>query len=442
VPSKLLKKAFSLDNLERSWRVIHENGRSSLSDDVRNEIEKFSEDASANLRRLQRRLATNRFAFAAAKGVTIEKRDASGKPSGRFRPIVCAPVESRIVQRALLNVLLEVPALKPFIETAYSFGGLRKKAQDQSRTAQSLSGVPAAINSVLRSIEAGSRFFIVADIAAFFTKIPKPAVRAIVSDAVSDDEFMSFFDKAIAVELANMAQLRERADAFPIEAIGVAQGNSLSPLLGNILLHDFDAALNAGDCSCFRYIDDFIITAPSAGAANARLKRARALLDAFGMQLSVEKTAQGAVRLQDGIEFLGIQICPGFVRPTGKAQLKLLSKVDAVLERGRQALLGVRKGQHVHQSDSFLETMRRVSGTVDGWGKHYWFCNDRQVLKALDLKIWKKVLAYMGCYSQIRNEVGDTAKPALLGLAELATTSRAPFVFPALRVAKDVECST
>ena len=76
------------------------------------------------------------------------------------------------------------------------------------------------------------------------------------------------FREAIDVELSNMAQLRDKAVDFPIENIGVAQGNSLSPLLGNIILADFDRVMNEGDCRCVRYIDDFIILAPSKKAAS------------------------------------------------------------------------------------------------------------------------------------------------------------------------------
>lgn len=81
---------------------------------------------------------------------------------------------------------------------------------------------------------------------------------------MEDQEFLELFTKAIAVELANMAQLREHAKAFPIEDIGVAQGNSLSPLLGNLFLYDFDQEFNKRPAvRCIRYIDDFIILAPS-----------------------------------------------------------------------------------------------------------------------------------------------------------------------------------
>ena len=117
---------------------------------------------------------------------------------------------------------------------------------------------------MLDAIGDGCRYVIRSDIAKFFTCIPKSKVTQIVSSAVQDQEFVGLFEQAIAVELENMAQLRERAKAFPIEDIGVAQGNSLSPLLGNLFLYDFDQEFNKRPgVRCIRYIDDFIILAPS-----------------------------------------------------------------------------------------------------------------------------------------------------------------------------------
>jgi retron-type reverse transcriptase len=318
VESKLLKQVNRLANLEQSWRVIYANGRFSKSEDVRNEIQRFAKDSSSNIRRLQRRLSRGEFRFQPAKGVPIPKLDARGKPTGRFRPIVLAPVESRIVQRAILNVLLEIPALQRFAKTPLSVGGLRR---DRSDVALELpkhevpSAVPAAIQAALGAIRAGAKFSATADIASFFTKIPKPHVIGIISDAVDDADFTSFVEDAVAVELSNLASLRDKAEAFPIEDIGVAQGNSLSPLLGNLILADFDREMNDGDCACIRYIDDFLILATSEKAGNARLKKATRLLEKLGMSLSPEKSSKGVRPLNDGIEFLGIQICPGVHPP-------------------------------------------------------------------------------------------------------------------------------
>jgi retron-type reverse transcriptase len=80
-----------------------------------------------------------------------------------------------------------------------------------------------------------------------------------------------------------MTQLREYANAFPIEDIGVAQGNSLSRLLGNLFLYEFDLELNKRpDVRCIRYIDDFIILAVSKEIAESAFAKAVQMLEKLG----------------------------------------------------------------------------------------------------------------------------------------------------------------
>ncbi|GGE06161.1 hypothetical protein GCM10011529_10680 [Polymorphobacter glacialis] len=198
---------------------------------------------------------------------------------------------------------------------------------------------------------------------------------------------MNFFDKAITVELSNIIRLRELADIFPREDIGVAQGNSLSPLLGNILLFEFDRILNEGDCSCIRYIDDFIILAPSEKAANARMRKAIQLLDAHGMTLAPEKSSETGVSIEKGFEFLGISIVPGLIRPTTKKQEKFLASIDAIILDSERALIGLRNSSEIDPKLSLIATLKRLDGTIGGWGKHYWFCNDITSFRAIDDKL-------------------------------------------------------
>ena len=264
----LLKEVRSLRLLDAAWRVVRTNGLSSKSESARKEIQVFADDAAHNLRSLQSRLRCNSYKFRPARGVPIKK---PGKKT--IRPLVITDVESRIVQRAILDVLLSVQALQPYFRNPHSFGGIKRGKED------TLAAVPAAIEAVLEAIKAGACYTACADISSFFTRISKDAVTNIVADAVRAEDFMALFRQAIHVELANLATLRYKKQ-FPTEDLGVAQGNALSPLLGNIILANFDRQMNEGDCRCIRYIDDFIILGPSAAAVMARLRRARTILKA------------------------------------------------------------------------------------------------------------------------------------------------------------------
>lgn len=434
MPSDLIKAVNKLDNLERAWRVIQQNGRTSKSEHVRLELERFAEDAPHNLRSLMGRLVRRSFKFPKSKGVPIPKLDDKGTPTGKFRPIVLAPVESRIVQRAILNVLVEVEALKPYAKTPYSFGGMRSSRQrgDEAR-ADELSAVPAAIQAVLSEIENGARFIASADIRSFFTRISKDHVLRVIGSAVSDDEFLAFLRTAMDVELENLSQLREKAADFPIEELGVAQGNSLSPLLGNIALAHFDEAMNEGDCRCIRYIDDFIIMAPTQKAANARLRKAQVLLGELGMQLSPEKSSKGGTPITDGFDFLGITICPGIIRPSSKARRRFIESICTAFADSEKAMIGLKSGKGIERERSLIGTLKRVDGMIDGWGKHYWFCNDGQSLRSLDNQIGDCVRSFLGTYRAVREEISPSLRTSLLGLSELAQIKREPFTYPSMR---------
>jgi hypothetical protein len=295
---------------------------------------------------------------------------------------------------------------------------------------QSLSAVPAAIASVLDEIGAGAKFVMSADISGFFTRISKSAVTSIISEATGDPEFVQFFEKAIHVELANMTELRELGAKFPIEDIGVAQGNSLSPLLGNILLNDFDHQMNAGDCRCKRYIDDFIVLAPNAAAAASRMRLAQRLLSTFGMELSASKTSKDPISIDEGFEFLGIQFANGFVRPSPKAQNKLFQNVEGELKKSVQAFHVCRTDAPFDRSLSFIATLKRIDGIVRGWGKHYYFCNDADLFARIDARLDDLLRSYIGNYAGSRQRTSLDRQRSLLGVERLIDMERRPFRWP------------
>ncbi len=428
VGSPLLKEVRSRPSLERAWRVIEDNGRFSKSETVRSEIETFREKAFGKLRSLGDRLRRGTFRFPPARAVPIPKGDK--KDRGNFRPIVLATVEARIVQRSILGVLTDVADLKPYFRNPNSFGGIRKAE------GQDLAAVPAAIQEVLSAIGAGAAYVSCADISGFFTRISKSAVTGIIADVVRDDDFMALLTDAVRVELGNMAELRERADKFPIHDIGVAQGNSLSPLLGNVILHDFDRIMNEGDCRCIRYIDDFIVLAPTRRAAASRMRVAARHLAGLGMSLSAEKTHAEPRGIADGFEFLGIELRNGLLRPTAQAQQRLMTLLGETLGESTAAFRARRKGMPLQKAQSLLGTLRRVDGAIQGWGRHYRFCNDEKTFAALDAAVSRMIKGYLGAYAGEREGAGDDDRRALLGIETLSGMQRSPFPWPATRSAR------
>jgi retron-type reverse transcriptase len=402
----LLQTVRQIGTLGRAWRVIYENGRSSQSRQTRREIGEFANDAEARLTKIQRQLSRNAFRFAPVMGLEILKKN-----NGGIRPLVIAPIESRVVQRAIHDVLLTLPVIRSRAETPYSFGGVRKQ-QGKERGA-----VPAAIEAVMEAIGGGAFYVIRSDISSFFTKISKPTVTKIVMQATEDSQFVELFEKAIAVELANLADLRSRGSAFPIHEIGVAQGSSLSPLLGNLLLADFDHEMNSDGCRCLRYIDDFLILAPDRTRAEAQFSKARALLAQHGMEVN-DKTCRSDVHR--GFTFLGVEVMNGSVRPSRESRSRLIANVSETLKDGASALRAFRKTRRIDSDHALVRILHEVRGTLFGWGHHYSFCNETNVLQQMDFVIRNKVREYLGLYSNVLRSTDDEAgKMRILGVPVL-----------------------
>jgi retron-type reverse transcriptase len=410
----LLEQVREIDTLGRAWRVICENGRSSHSIDTKREIEEFAQSAERRLTKIQRQLNRGAFRFRPAIGVAVPKK---GKSS--IRPLVIAPIESRIVQRAIHDVLLNVPAIRRYAENPYSFGGVRKR----DRTVAS---VKAAIQAVLEAIRGGATYAIRSDISAFFTKIPKSTVTSIVSSATNEPEFVELFSQAITVELENLASLRERAADFPIHEIGVAQGNSLSPLLGNLLLYDFDQKMNADSCRCIRYVDDFIVLAPSRRVAREQFSYGLKLLSQHGLEVSSDREKSFRGDTAQGFGFLGIELHNGAIRPNKESRKRVLDRISAVIEDGIQAH---RKSGKIDQRCSLIRILYEVSGIVAGWGHHYSFCNEKHIFYQLDCEVDQLLRRYLGSYADARQQSDSRSRRRLLGVPLLEELVSHPFVW-------------
>ena len=334
-----------------------------------------------------------------------------------------APIESRIVQRAVHDVLMRVPSIRRYAENPYSFGGVKK------RSGNDLGAVPAAIQAVLDAIRDGATYVIRSDISAFFTRIPKPTVTALVAEATREQAFLDLFERAIAVELENLSSLRERLSVFPIYEIGVAQGNSLSPLLGNLLLYDFDREMNSGACRCLRYIDDFIVLAPDRQTAERQFSHGLSLLLRHGLEVSTEKTLRA--NPSQGFEFLGIRLANGTIGPSKGSRRRLLANVSDVLKVGARALRSHRKTGALAPSFSLIRTPYEASSIVQAWGSHYFFCKEKNILRQLDEHLDIMLRQYLGVYRDARDTADRKGRRQLIGVPLLEGLASRPFIWQA-----------
>lgn len=411
----LYSQVRDIKNLRKAWGRVRHNATSSQSNSIKQQAFEFDTEIDKHLSRIQTQLRTKKYKFKPAIGIAKED-----KP-GKKRPIVIACIEDRIVQRAILQTLQSIPSLKSLIETPTSCGGIQERSVRYA--------VTMAHNKVLEN----GTYFIRSDIQGLFTKIPKDIVLNEIKKHSPDDDFNELLRNSIEVILSNTNELGRDFKLFPTTDIGVAQGSCLSPLLGNILLHEFDKALNSEDVLCLRYIDDFLLLGPSRKAVTAKLKKGNKILKELGLeaydpQHNTDKAAHG--ESSKGIIFLGCDIRPNSITPMKASRNRLLEKVKVRLNRSKISLR-TNPLKCPLKEQSFVESLANVSHIVKAWGNQYQFCNNEQVLTQLDEKISHEIKEYISFYTDQARKFESTdslARRRLLGVHSLVDSKKDPIV--------------
>lgn len=401
--------------MRRAWQKVYENGIKSKSEQTQKDVRNFANKSDRNLDRIYRKLLRKEWEFEPALGIFT--RSHSGK---KQRPLVVSPIENRIIQRSILDVLQKVPAIKAYYEIESSFGGIEGKS------------VRAALEKVYLCIKNGACYYIRSDIKDFFTNIPKDIVLSIIAKHISDRDFNTLLLKATKVELRNLHELKESAKAFPLYEIGVAQGCCLSPLIGNILLHDFDIEMNDRGISCIRYIDDFIMLGDNLSHLNRAFKNAKRLLGALGLEVhdpDVNKGKADLGNIKNGFNFLGCIYTPGLLRPNSESCNRLLTHIDTVL---KDSITMMREPKKLYDKrKSLIRTLIDVDNILMGWGNQYSFCNNEQVFKHIDSEVDKKIQNYLGHYAKIKNALKNEIeknRKRLLGIFIIEENKSDPII--------------
>lgn len=373
-PSNLYDKVRRRESLWAAWRVINDNATKSRSASTHSEAKEFAANLVSNLERIGRQLARKRFVFAPQKGVLISKKGGKSK-----RPVVIAPIQARVVQRAILDVVQRIPRVKSQLTAGFNFGGV---PGDQF-------GVPNAIAKVHRTIQQPG-FFIRTDIKSFFRHVPRDRAIRCVLEHVRDRAFRELFEQAVTTEIEDAASWGADLQLFPIHDEGVAQGSCLSPLLCNLLLADFDAQMNARNVVTIRYIDDFLILASNRAIAYRAFESAiqhlrRLGLDAYDPRTGEDSDKADEGQTAQGIPFLGCEIRPRSVRPSRTKCRQLIKRLREIFDESTKALRDPKLATSRHLTTA--ETLDRTSKVIRGWANTMAFCTDDRLMSAVDLEI-------------------------------------------------------
>jgi retron-type reverse transcriptase len=411
----LLLEVRRRSNLRSAWQVVRSNGLSSNSGrKTKSEIAEFDRQADRSLETLYRGLQRRQYSFHPAVGWAQPRE---GKAP---RPVVIACVSDRIVQRAILQVIQEQPLVRSYVKHSASFGGLAGI------------GIRDALQRVADSIREGKVWVVRSDIEGFFTKIPRATVVRVIGSLVPDRMFIEFFAQGMETELSNMAELCDSVELFPILDTGVAQGCCLSPLAGNVLLHEFDEQMNRNGVTCLRFIDDFLILARTNQEVRRAFSHAQKLLKKFKMRAYLpdeSKTKAHLGHANNGFDFLGCRIATGTILPSKKSIKKLMERISQIADAGIQSMAAVAVRGRMKRSDGLVPALREIDDTVRGWADSYRFCGDQPVFRSVDRDVDQIVSRLVRKYLVATEQANALLRRRLLGVHVIQDTKFDPIIW-------------
>lgn len=372
-PSPMYAQLLDPNRLWNAWRVIDDSARRSKARDTKAEAEKFKGQLTKNLERLRGQLRRKTFRFGLARGVLIEKDD------GSKRPLVVAPIVSRVVQRAILDVLNEVPRIQAIHGAGHNFGGVPGEGY----------GVPGAVKMVKAHAQTHQHFFRT-DIRSFFRKVNREQALAALLEGIGDKDFCALVRMAVNVELNDTARYGDDITLFPLLESGVAQGSCLSPLLCNVLLHDFDVEMQGRGIVTIRYIDDFIVLGPSAAKASAAFNSGLAKLKAMGLECYDPRNPEHRDKAETGVlslgaEFLGCHVSTAAIRPSDENRANLMKKLEGLKEESLRHATNPAQAQR--KGVTYLDALNKMSLTLQGWSNTFGFSTDARLMRDIDRQV-------------------------------------------------------
>lgn len=280
-------------------------------------VERVALDPAAWIRPLAQALASGRYRPGAARVVEVTKKN------GGIRRLVILPLLDRVVQQALL--LLLVPRFDPrFSPASYGYRPGRSARQAQ-----------AAVEQALRK---GRVWVVDADVSTFFDSVPHALLFERLAQWLPDVRLRHLVELCVSASSPTPA-----GPLGHLPGRGLAQGAPLSPLLANLYLHPFDEALLGMGHTLVRYADDFVILCATREQAEQALSCAQRLLGALELRLNPEKTR--IVHRDEGFDFLGFTFDREGKRPSRRALQGLEERLAGTPdEASRQRVLAGWRG--------------------------------------------------------------------------------------------------
>src|SRR5882724_2949656 len=332
------------------------------------------------------------------------------KANGKLRPLGIPSLRDRIVQRAMLM------AMEPIWESDFH------RASYGFRPARSVHHAIRTVKLQLQESDderTAGRWVIEGDLASYFDTVHHRLLLKGVRKRIADQRFLALLWKFIKAGCVDRGLFRAASE-------GVPQGGVISPLLSNIMLHEFDEWMEANylskkvrkdrwawnfgilkrrpialrenrqwkpAVSYCRYADDFVVVVKGTKAHAQAVREAcqTFLEDKLKLTLNMEKTH--ITHVNDGFVFLGHRI----IRKRGpRGSMRPVTSIPWAKYRGfAQKLV---KELSSNYSVNKIDMVERLNRKLAGWANFYQFTDyTATVFGRLDRVIFWKLGHWLAC---------------------------------------------
>lgn len=322
-PTRILSQS----RLRAAWHQSRDSTNKSAAPGTdRMRASTFAANLQSNIESLSSQLKTE-YSFSSLRPFLVPK------PGNKKDRVICIPtVKDRLIQRTLANYLHSVRKLP--IYNSSSFGFLPD------------TGTKDALREVMK-LRRDFQFVFETDITAFFDTVDRRYLRHRIERVLRNHSAVPLL---VAIANSEIKYDRKCNRSF-LESlgirngIGIRQGMPLSPTLANLVLSEFDAAVEKRNIRMVRYADDVVVFAHSQEAAMDAGQFIKEQLISIGH--SIPDIEQGGktqlVRKFEPLEFLGREVVfsernGDFIQRVSKSKIKKMKEKIVELSDVEQAV--------------------------------------------------------------------------------------------------------
>lgn len=265
---KWIERILQPDNLRAAWEEVQ--GKKGAPGIDRVSLKRWARSWEERLIELANEVRANAYRSRRLRQFTIPKKD------GTPRLISILTITDRVLQRAVLRVV-DDRFDHSFMDCSYGYRPGR--------------GVRDAVPAIIAHRQAGRQWVVDADIDNCFPSLKHHLMLRYFQQKVND-----------SVVSGLLKQWMAQGATSP--GVGISLGAVISPLLCNILLHQFDLHLARAGYSPVRYADDFCIFCETRVLAEKAMKRTAFALKK--LQLALEPNKTNITHFDQGFDFLGV----------------------------------------------------------------------------------------------------------------------------------------